>query len=113
MNKRIAFQGEPGAYSHQACRETYHEMESMLCRTFEDAIDACDEGVAPAELREAHRAALAAVRESAAASREALDYRSQIQAARETRRAASATAQEAFRTGMETAKAELRAAFGA
>jgi prephenate dehydratase len=40
MTKRIAFQGEPGAYSHQACRETYPDHEAMPCRTFEDAIEA-------------------------------------------------------------------------
>ncbi len=40
MTKRIAFQGEPGAYSHQACKETYPEMEPLACRTFEDAIEA-------------------------------------------------------------------------
>ncbi|MFO7772153.1 MAG: prephenate dehydratase domain-containing protein, partial [Roseovarius gahaiensis] len=37
MTQRIAFQGEPGAYSHQACHETYPDMEAMPCRTFEDA----------------------------------------------------------------------------
>lgn len=36
--QRIAFQGEPGAYSHQAIRETYPEMEPVPCPTFEDAI---------------------------------------------------------------------------
>ena len=46
MTKRIAFQGEPGAYSHQACRDTYPEMESMACRTFEDAIEAVRSGQA-------------------------------------------------------------------
>jgi prephenate dehydratase len=40
MTRRIAFQGEPGAYSHQACRETYPHHEAMPCRTFEDAIEA-------------------------------------------------------------------------
>jgi len=40
MTKRIAFQGEPGAYSHQACRDTYPQMEAMACHTFEDAIEA-------------------------------------------------------------------------
>jgi prephenate dehydratase len=40
MIKRIAFQGELGAYSHQACRDTYPEMDPMSCRTFEDAIEA-------------------------------------------------------------------------
>ncbi|MEM8776360.1 MAG: prephenate dehydratase [Pseudomonadota bacterium] len=40
MTKRIAFQGELGAYSHQACRETHPDMEAIPCRTFEDAIDA-------------------------------------------------------------------------
>ncbi|MCZ0812574.1 MAG: prephenate dehydratase [Pseudomonadota bacterium] len=44
MTKRIAFQGEPGAYSHQACHETYPHLEAMPCRTFEDAIDAVREG---------------------------------------------------------------------
>ena len=36
---RIAFQGEPGAYSHQACRETHPQMEAVPCRTFEDVIE--------------------------------------------------------------------------
>mgnify|MGYP001947538184 CR=1 FL=1 len=46
MTRRIAFQGEPGAYSHQACHETYPEMEAMPCRTFEDAIEAVRTGEA-------------------------------------------------------------------
>lgn len=37
---RIAFQGEPGAYSHQACREVYPEMDAMPCPTFESALGA-------------------------------------------------------------------------
>ena len=36
---RIAFQGEPGAYSHQACRQARPEMEAVPCATFEDVID--------------------------------------------------------------------------
>ncbi|NNE80874.1 MAG: prephenate dehydratase [Silicimonas sp.] len=40
MTGRIAFQGEPGAYSHQACRETYPDFEDLPCRTFEDVIEA-------------------------------------------------------------------------
>jgi prephenate dehydratase len=43
---RIAFQGEPGAYSHQACREARPGMEALACRTFEDAIEACRAGEA-------------------------------------------------------------------
>lgn len=46
MTNRIAFQGELGAYSHQACRETYPDMEALPCRTFEDAIAAVREGQA-------------------------------------------------------------------
>ncbi len=46
MTERIAFQGEPGAYSHQACHETYPEMEALPCRTFEDAIEAVRRGEA-------------------------------------------------------------------
>lgn len=46
MNKRIAFQGELGAYSHQACRETYPELDPLPCRTFEDAIAAVRDGKA-------------------------------------------------------------------
>ncbi len=44
MTGRIAFQGEPGAYSHQACREAYPDMEPLPCRTFEDAIHAVRKG---------------------------------------------------------------------
>ena len=44
MTNIIAFQGEPGAYSHQACLDTYPEMDPLPCRTFEDAIDAVRSG---------------------------------------------------------------------
>jgi prephenate dehydratase len=35
---RIAFQGELGAYSHQACREVFPDMTPLPCPTFEEAI---------------------------------------------------------------------------
>ena len=41
---RIAFQGEVGAYSHQACREARPHLEPLPCPTFEDAIDAVRRG---------------------------------------------------------------------
>lgn len=44
MIKPIAFQGEPGAYSHQACHETYPDREALPCRTFEDTIAAVRDG---------------------------------------------------------------------
>ncbi len=44
MTGRIAFQGEPGAYSHQACREYRPEMEPVACATFEDTLQAVREG---------------------------------------------------------------------
>jgi prephenate dehydratase len=44
--ERIAFQGEPGAYSHEACRQARPEMEALPCRTFEDAIEAVRKGEA-------------------------------------------------------------------
>jgi prephenate dehydratase len=40
MTNRIAFQGEPGAYSHEACRNARPDMEAIPCRTFEDVIQA-------------------------------------------------------------------------
>ncbi|MDA8585671.1 prephenate dehydratase [Rhodobacteraceae bacterium] len=40
MNGLIAFQGELGAYSHQACFEMFPDMEAMPCAAFEDAIEA-------------------------------------------------------------------------
>ncbi|RNF33497.1 prephenate dehydratase [Paracoccus methylarcula] len=43
---RIAFQGEPGAYSHEACRKARPEMEALPCRTFEDVIEAVRAGKA-------------------------------------------------------------------
>ena len=39
-NKKIAFQGEPGAYSHLACKEAYPEFEPLPCESFEDAFAA-------------------------------------------------------------------------
>ncbi|WP_272007983.1 prephenate dehydratase [Roseovarius sp. ZX-A-9] len=44
MTKRIAFQGEPGAYSHQACVDTYPDLDPLPCRTFEDAMEAVRSG---------------------------------------------------------------------
>ena len=46
MSGTIAFQGELGAYSHQACRETRPDMEVLPCRTFEDVIEAVRDGKA-------------------------------------------------------------------
>ena len=44
MTARIAFQGEPGAYSHQACREARPDMETVSCGTFEDVIETVRKG---------------------------------------------------------------------
>jgi prephenate dehydratase len=44
MTNRIAFQGEPGAYSHEACVDARPGMEALPCRTFEEVIDAVREG---------------------------------------------------------------------
>jgi prephenate dehydratase len=41
---KIAFQGLPGAYGHQACREAMPGLEPLPCATFEDAIDAVRSG---------------------------------------------------------------------
>lgn len=46
MSQSIAFQGEAGAYSHQACRETYPDAAPLPCRSFEDAIEAVRSGAA-------------------------------------------------------------------
>ena len=46
MQSRIAFQGELGAYSHEACRQAYPSKEALPCRTFEDAIEAVRSGAA-------------------------------------------------------------------
>ena len=42
--RKIAFQGELGAYSHQACAEVFPQAEALACRTFEGAIDAVKTG---------------------------------------------------------------------
>jgi len=44
MTGRIAFQGEPGAYSHQACREARPDLEAVPCRAFEDVIETVRDG---------------------------------------------------------------------
>jgi prephenate dehydratase len=41
---KIAFQGEPGAYSHEACRMARPGYQDIPCRTFEEVIDAVREG---------------------------------------------------------------------
>ncbi len=42
--KRISFQGELGAYSHQACVEMFPDYDPVPCATFEAAIDAVAAG---------------------------------------------------------------------
>jgi prephenate dehydratase len=46
MTARIAFQGEPGAYSHQAIHDARPGFEALPCATFEDAIEAVCSGAA-------------------------------------------------------------------
>ncbi|GHC63694.1 prephenate dehydratase [Neogemmobacter tilapiae] len=46
MAGRIAFQGELGAYGHQACQQARPDMEPLPCPTFQDVIDACQSGAA-------------------------------------------------------------------
>jgi prephenate dehydratase len=46
MTARIAFQGEPGAYSHQACHQARPHLEALPCATFEDVIEAVRSGEA-------------------------------------------------------------------
>jgi len=42
--RKIAFQGEPGANSHIACKEAYRDYEPLPCPTFEDAFAAVRTG---------------------------------------------------------------------
>jgi len=44
MTNRIAFQGELGAYSHEACCNARPGMEAVPCRTFEEVISAVQSG---------------------------------------------------------------------
>jgi prephenate dehydratase len=44
MTKRIAFQGELGANSHEACLAAYPDYEPVPCATFEEAFDAVKAG---------------------------------------------------------------------
>ncbi len=46
MTGRIAFQGDPGAYSHEACIAARPDLEPMPCETFEDVIAAVRSGAA-------------------------------------------------------------------
>lgn len=46
MTDRIAFQGEPGAYSHQACVDARPGLEALPCASFEDVIEAVRSGAA-------------------------------------------------------------------
>ena len=43
---KIAYQGEPGANSHIACRDQYPDMEPLPCASFEDALTAISDGTA-------------------------------------------------------------------
>ena len=54
MPLKIAFQGEPGAFSHAAAHELFPKGHAVPCQTFEDALTtvktgAADYGVVPVE----------------------------------------------------------------
>ena len=44
IRRNIAFQGEPGAYSHLACERFEQELAPLACPTFEEALAAVREG---------------------------------------------------------------------
>ncbi len=44
MTNVISFQGEPGAYSHQACVEMFPDMQALPCPTFESAVASVKDG---------------------------------------------------------------------
>ncbi|PID35556.1 MAG: prephenate dehydratase [Rhodobacterales bacterium] len=44
MTRAIAFQGEPGAYSHEACLSARPDLTPLPCATFEDVIAAVRDG---------------------------------------------------------------------
>ncbi|QWF22501.1 prephenate dehydratase [Nocardioides sp. LMS-CY] len=44
VTRRIAYQGEPGANSHQVCKEHYPDWEALACASFEDVFAAVDGG---------------------------------------------------------------------
>lgn len=44
--RTIAFQGSPGAYSNLACKEAWSGLETVPCKTFEDAFAAVRDGQA-------------------------------------------------------------------
>jgi prephenate dehydratase len=46
VKKVIAYQGEPGANSHIACRDVYPDWEPLPCASFEDAFTAITDGTA-------------------------------------------------------------------
>jgi prephenate dehydratase len=42
--RRIAYQGEPGANSHQVCKQHYPDWEALACASFEDVFAAVEGG---------------------------------------------------------------------
>lgn len=40
----VAYQGEPGAYSHLACKHTFPDWQSINCATFTDALQMVEQG---------------------------------------------------------------------
>ncbi|HKL89047.1 MAG TPA: prephenate dehydratase domain-containing protein, partial [Salinibacter sp.] len=54
MSHRVAFQGEPGAYSEEAVEQVFDDPETVPCAAFEDVFEAVetgrvDRGVIPIE----------------------------------------------------------------
>ncbi len=45
-SQTIAFQGQPGAYSHLMCQQVYPHLDTLPCQTFADAFDTIRNGQA-------------------------------------------------------------------
>ncbi len=46
MIAKVAYQGEPGAYSHLTARDLFPDAEATACETFDAAFEAVEQGVA-------------------------------------------------------------------
>jgi len=88
------------------------DIEDDIAAIFDDAEDMCDDGDEGADVLAFVKESFMSMREAVTADRDEYSFKDELEAARETRKAATNAAKETFKAAYEDAKEELKSALG-